>query len=186
MNPLVRIVLTSFLAALLAFAWSQAFWLSGVASPLATAGETQEAALATVLAEESFAPGAYLISDPNAPAAQPGGPLAFVIVAGRPFAGFLSTLLLGYAQTLVTALLIAVALWRWGPSERPRSFFLVYAALFSMAFFTNLDEPLWWSFKWGYFLKVFGHDAVTAALLAAPIAWFGPRGVQTEGLTARS
>lgn len=107
------------------------------------------------------------------------GPIAMVHynVSGFPVADS-KALFLGLAMALTTGLLIAGALW--GVADRVTSFAdrakLVVLLALAATFYTELGQPVFNHFGWGYFVYLFLSNFVGLSVAGLVIArWFLPK-----------
>ena len=148
-------------------------------------GEAETAAAQTALAQNLSASGtgAYLIPAPDSAAGSilyGKGPIAMVHfnMSGFPVVDS-GALGFGFALALITGLLIAVALGSMATRVTDFASRAKVAVLFALAgtLYTELGQPVFNHFGWGYWVYLFVSDFVGLSLAGLIVArWFLPRG----------
>lgn len=178
---MIRLVLGSFITALAMFVIGFIVY----ATPLmrvgfATAPETVQLDIQTAL-KALPGSGAYVLPSPETTAltaAFAAGPVAVIHYNANGFAAFDSAqMLTGYLHMLISATLLALALW--GVRGRIPDFAgrvrLVTGMALTMVVFTNLSDPVWFHQDWSSAIFVATSNLVSLVAAGCILArWFVP------------
>lgn len=173
-------------AGIIIFVLGYIFWATPLGDiPYKTAGEAQNAAVQTALAQNltQTGTGAYII--PSYRSAQGAvlygkGPIATVHFNARGYsAEDMSMILPGFIVALVSGLLMAFGLPAVGGGGRSFANLARLVVLFSLGFavWQFLGAPIFNHFGWGYWIYSFIAQSVSLIVAGLVVArWFMPRG----------
>ena len=183
---MARTLIGGIVAGLIIFVLGYIFWATPLGDiPFKTAGDAQNAAVQTALAQ-NLTPtgnGAYII--PAHHSAEGAvlygkGPIATVYFNTKGFSpDDMSMILPGFIVALVSGLLMAFGLAAVGGGGRSFANLARLVVLFSLSFtvWEYLGSPIFNHFDWGYWIYAFIAESVSLIVAGLVVArWFMPRG----------
>jgi hypothetical protein len=193
---MARTLIGGIVAGIIIFVLGYVFWGSPLGEiAFRTAGDAQNAAVQTALAQNltQTGTGAYII--PAHHGAQGAvlyakGPIATVQFNTAGFSpDDMSMLLPGFIVSLISGVLMALALAAVGGGGRSFANLGRMVVLFSLAFtvWEYLGTPIFNHFGWGYWIYAFVAESVSLIVAGLVVArWFMPRGYVAAAPVAAS
>jgi len=176
---MLKLAIGAVLAAVAMFFWGFAYWGSGLVDPFAHMTVEAQDAVTQAFTANLTADGVYFIPESQGvpedqwAARMAAGPIAMFNYKSSGAAPMTTTMGLGFAHMLLTALLIGAFLRYVTTADTYLARFkLVVCIGFIAAVFTHLGQPIWWHYPWAYSLLGAIYDFGGYVIAGAVLAYF--------------
>jgi hypothetical protein len=177
---MLKLGLGAIAAAVAMFVWGFIFWGTGVVDLFAHMTPEAEAALSQSLPANLTADGVYFVPESKHRSMEEWqtrmqtGPLAIINYRAQGSMPMTTTMGMGFAHMLATALLLGILLQLLLAAT---SSYLDRVKLIAIvgviaAFYIHFAQPIWWHYPWDYAFKGFLYDAVSFTIAGAVLGFF--------------